>query len=281
MGSTSLGVQGFIAPRRLLSLEVFGEQLLDSWDLDPVYVVLSRAALSKQQLSAWLVAYWCFYDAGVASYLSEQERYWDALATAATNQAPTPMGTRWVRGAERRHFRGVAASHSVELLSKRYEHPADMVAACTGATCAEVLVRVRQHYLFGDWIGFKIADMLERLGLAAVSFIGADELIWKAPLHGAALAWAQAGRSDTAEPKRKLAWALQVLHKRFGERIAPPAGRRCCGIQEFETMLCKWASHHSGSYPIGKDTRELCHSLERWRGHSHAAELLSVQAAKL
>ena len=44
----------------------------------------------------------------------------------------------------------------------------------------------------------------------------------------------------------------------------PAAGRRNCGVQEAETVLCKFKSYLNGHYPVGKDTLEIRHALEGW-----------------
>src|SRR3546814_4979767 len=60
-----------------LSIEAFGSHLLRSGDLDPIYIALVQArrsgAFSEAQLLLWLLAYVCFYHAGVASWMSEHE----------------------------------------------------------------------------------------------------------------------------------------------------------------------------------------------------------------
>ncbi|GAG15566.1 unnamed protein product, partial [marine sediment metagenome] len=68
-----------------LSIQDFGQGLLHSNDLDPVYVALygliNNHRWDKDQLKRWLVAYWCFYNCGFASYISEfiGEQFWEEM----------------------------------------------------------------------------------------------------------------------------------------------------------------------------------------------------------
>lgn len=117
-----------------LDIESFGRHLITSGDLDPIYTALVRAEkagdYSIPQLCRWLVAYWCYYSAAVASFLSEKEgeEFWHWMTVAARNEEETPVGGRWPRGHERRHFRAAIALNSVSSLQARYaERPENMV----------------------------------------------------------------------------------------------------------------------------------------------------------
>ena len=113
-----------------LSIGDFGTHLLESNDLDPIYVALVGAKLGPGQLRRWLLAYWCFYHAGVACYMSELEAgdFWVEMLKAARNTEKSPAGGRWPRAKERRHFRGEASVRSVEMLMSRYgQKPENMV----------------------------------------------------------------------------------------------------------------------------------------------------------
>ena len=94
----------------------FGHKLFESGDLDPIYVALLGCLKPGPQQTRWLIAYWLFYDAGFASWASDQDDYWGALLTAAQNETLTPYGERWPRGSERRHFRGVKATEVADMI---------------------------------------------------------------------------------------------------------------------------------------------------------------------
>jgi hypothetical protein len=65
---------------------------------------------------------------------------------------------------------------------------------------------------------------------------------------------------------------LSELMNHFGQFPAPPRFERPCGIQEVESIACKHAAHLNGTYFIGKDIKEVRHSLIGWG--ATAAKLL-------
>lgn len=241
-----------------LGIYEFGRQLLETQDLDPVYVVAHGAGLSGEKLKRWLLAYWCFYHVGSACVMAEREgeAFWELMAQAAASK-------EWPRGTERRHFRGKASIESVTWLRTRgfdglwgplskagYVYPLH-----------EVMNYVRSWYLFGDWIAFKAADMLERLGLCQVYFPPESVFsMFDAPKKGAAEMALRHGPS-TGEVCR---WAHDRLLEELGTYQAPPGHDRSINVQEVETILCKWKSHLGGHYEIGKDTSEVQHGLLRY-----------------
>jgi hypothetical protein len=64
---------------------------------------------------------------------------------------------------------------------------------------------------------------------------------------------------------------VPILERKFSSFTAPPRYDRPVGVQECETILCKWHSHLNGHYPVGKDSREI---LEHLRGWGNLAESL-------
>jgi hypothetical protein len=77
----------------LTDIYTFGDDLIRSQDLDPVYCALYGAQLFEPQLSRLLLAYLAFYHLGFAAWLSEHEGdgYWTAAvrqALAAGQRAP-------------------------------------------------------------------------------------------------------------------------------------------------------------------------------------------------
>lgn len=252
----------------------FGRQLIETQDLDPVYVALVRAQMPYIQLRRWLLAYWCFYDCGVASYLSEHEGplFWDVALVAANNAQQAPIGGRWRRGSERRHYRGEQAVKSLESMRDRFpSEPEGVAEYCAfgwphrpSHACQQVMDRAMENRGFGSWIAFKVADMAERVMGARISFEEAQLLIWDSPSQGATLMALQEGREQ--DGRSDISWAFAELTREFADLDAPPLElqRRPVGVQEIETVLCKWKSHMSGHYPPGSDIREICHHLEPW-----------------
>lgn len=281
-----------------LDIETFGEHLLRTDDLDPIYTALQRLTesnawghhMSQDQLRRWLVAYWCFYSAGSACYISEADgrEFWHMMAVAAENViGPTIPGdsVRWPRGHERRHFRGDAAVKAVAALRERYgNRPEDMVDYCFETdtphdrlSCATVSARVKEHTLFGPWIAFKVADMGERVLGRAVDFGDAEVFMFKDPVEAALRLWRERMKlPENARPKDQAAVLKQVvghLQKHFGEwNVRAGSGVRTIGLQEVETILCKWKSHMNGHYPLWNDTHEIRGALPPWASSCQTAE---------
>lgn len=103
--------------------------------------------------------------------------------------------------------------------------------------------------MFGPWIGFKAADMLERVLGVPIEFSDEIALIYKQP----------------REALQLVNYSYENLLNHFSRFPAPPGKDRPCSHQEVETILCKWKSHIGGHYPLGKDSHELKDALDpRW-----------------
>lgn len=265
------------------TIEQFGGQLLSTLDLDPVYVMLHNAwdqkLMSWAELCQWCVGYWCCYHAGVASWLTEIEPhlFWSGLMDVAQNGS-----RKWPRGTERRHFRGANAVNLVTNLEDRYataEHFVLEVLAHSPRTFKEVARRVQSHVGFGPWIAFKIADMGERVLDFPVDFSDCMLGVYKEPVKGARMACEAWGATEKLTDLEALVFAVNQLRICFGQRAVPPDFKRPIGVQEFETILCKWKSHMNGHYPPGKDTVELRHSLQGYGAVAQILAELAPQAA--
>ena len=253
-----------------LEIKPFGSLLLTTQDLDPVYVALTGVmrdhSWTREQVMRWLVAYWCIYHSGVACYISESEgnEFWDLLYTAAENVKPSPLGDRWPRTPPRRHFRGKAATDSVKYLRGRYERPEQMVDYIIGDSprvFKDVSKRVQEHKAFGPWIGFKIADMIERVLGEPVCFNRAEVFMFKDPVKAVLRLWRyHTGYGETAKPKDLNGVIVEVVNwliDAFKDHKAPPLMDRAPGLQEIETILCKWSHHMTGHYPLMADTIQI------------------------
>jgi hypothetical protein len=64
---------------------------------------------------------------------------------------------------------------------------------------------------------------------------------------------------------------MAFLRARLGHMGAPPTMDRNIGLQELETILCKWKSHQNGHYPLDNDLVEIRHGAEPWLEHSELA----------
>jgi hypothetical protein len=273
-----------------LEIVEFGSQLLTTQDLDPVYVALTgvmrKDFWTLDQVKRWLVAYWCIYHSGLACYISvaEGDEYWDRLYEAAENKTKPPVGDRWPRTPPRRHFRGKAATESVAMLRTRYDWPEQMVDYIVGENVAgnprtfkAVTDRVQEHSAFGPWIGFKIADMIERVLGKPVDFDDAAVFMFKDPVKAVLKLWRHhTGYGERAKPKdmkQVITQTVVWLTDAFKDFKAPPLFDRPPGLQEIETILCKWSHHHTGFYPLMADTIQITNKeLGPWMKLTKACE---------
>lgn len=267
-----------------LPIEDFGRHLITSGDLDPIYIALVRAreaeAFSHMQVCRWIVAYSMFYHAGVASYLSEAtgSDFWALADRASENVVPTPLGERWPRGHERRHFRGAISRSSIVSLCGRYPEPESFIEyLITGErTLRGVSKRAQESSGYGPWIGFKLADMVDRVLGVPISFEEAEVFMFKDPEKAALMLWEEREGSkypDGAKPKREamLRGVSDYLKRTFSDLRAPPFADRPINIQEVETVLCKWKSHVNGHYPLFNDIDEIRAGLQPWATCSASA----------
>lgn len=243
-----------------LNYESFGNALLATEDLDPVYVLLVNSGSSMPFLKRFCLAYWCFYHSGVAAKIAEvPHHFWGLMETA--------IEEKWPRGVERRHFRGKACGNALDYMQRLGVKPEKVVDMMTeGDTCAEVMKSAMVFPAFGPWIGFKIADMKERVLAQPCKFETGFLDIFKDPAIGAALVRKDAYNANltnaNALPPREVNEVVVELCKLFRRKKAPPTHDRRVGPQEVETILCKWKSHLRNHYPVGKDTREIAEQLK-------------------
>lgn len=253
----------------------FGHALLSTEDLDPLYVGLHALQLPQDQLYRWLVAYWCFYHVGFASWASEREGadFWGAMLEAGKNKSSPRFynlpSARWPRAAERRHFRGQTCVTALRWMTLAFPRPEDLVRSIiissmeSGRWSQSAVMRETQKLpLFGPWISFKVADMLERVEGVPIEFDENIGLIYHEPLAGLKL-WAEwCGETPALTVERHYAGLLEE----FAGVPAPPVTPegRGVGPQEVETILCKWKSYMGGHYYVGKDIKEHRAALQGW-----------------
>lgn len=234
----------------------FGRRLLDANDLDPVYVVVHGANLGDV-LPRWLISYWCFYHVGTASWVVDQPDYWMAMTTAAGSK-------EWPRSSERRHFRGKAATDSVEWLRQRgVEALFRPLLRPTTVTAPALMEIVREWKGFGPWISFKVADMIERIGLRRVRFDVSTAMYDGSPTEAAQLLWTEERGDDPATKTEQCEYAVRRVLENV-KAPAPPTSDRDLGPQEAETILCKWKSYRGGHYHVGEDVEAVKKGLLRF-----------------
>ncbi len=236
----------------------FGNSLITIGDLDPIYIALNQLSLEDEPLARWLVSYWCFYHAGVSCYLSSSDDFWGEMeGFAGDKEIP--------RGTERRHFRGKKAVDAVKHLRGLYSTAVEAINDLVGdlqdrPTFQRISKKAQEWPMFGPWIAFKVADMLERCAGVPVDFSDCNLELYEEPIAGAMLIAEEEGW-----PK-DLGLVVDRLLHHYSDKLAPPDNDRPINIQEVETILCKFKSHRGGHYPVGKDTKEIGEGLAdpRW-----------------
>lgn len=247
----------------------WGQRLIETRDIDPIYDMLVLARLAETityfSMQRWLLAYWCFYSAATASVIASSDDFWMTMALAAENK-DGPVNGRWPRSPERRHFRGRAAIKAVRVMTLLERSPTWVIEQMF-VDCDLLAVRkaAEKLPLFGPWISFKVADMGERV-LGHPIVFPRDVAFYDSPRAGLV---ELAARNDyTADD------ALEYLLRSIADCRPPGIPNRPCGVQEAETILCKWKSALGGHYRIGKDLREIRESLEHVAPSCELAEEL-------
>lgn len=245
-----------------LSIYEFGRRLIESCDLDPVYCLLWHSGFDKWTMQKWLLAYFCFYHVGTASWITETDteaEYWGRMETAVGSKD-------YPRSPERRHYRGDNAKKSVAWLKQRGVGGLMGPLLCRAWTVEQLIKYVKEWEQFGPWIAFKVADMIERLGLASVKFDAAAMLLFDSPKEGA---YRMRSTYNPAfkfpvEDRTVIDWAIEGILLKLQDLKAPPRYERYINEQEAETVLCKWNSYMSGHYELGEDIASCRRGLLRF-----------------
>ena len=240
----------------------WGRQLILTNDHDPLYAGLVSWNVRGSRLRRFMLAYWCCYSVGASWFISQQSgsRFWDLLRVAAVNEDPAPTGGRWPRAHERRHWRGEKCVKSVDWLREHFRHPEEAVIALEHGRSLGEVGKLMNWPQFGPWIAFKAADMIERVLGAPVEFPAEVLTLYKDPKEGADTMMVLLGLESAQE-------VVDELMRSYGDTTAPGATPRPCGIQEVETVLCKWKSAFKGHYHLGRDTQDHRNELLFWGAH--------------
>lgn len=244
-------------PDNPCSFKYFGDELIKSEDLDPVYVALVKANLGDNALKRMLLAYWCYYSLGTASRIVDAgpDKFYEAMWQAHYE--------KWPHGFERRYFYGDMAKNTINGLEE-FGSPAKVVDKMTmHGTFDELNKAALSFYGFGMWMGWKIGDMAERVLRYDVDFSNSSLGIYKDPVMGAALLLY--GDKHHSLVDGDLVDCCKWLDEDFAEHKSPPHYDRTFNIQEGETVLCKYKAYYYGQYYVGKDIKEIAEGLE----HAH------------
>lgn len=244
----------------MLDIYSFGHQIIATKDLDPLYVGLKGARLPEKQLQRWLSAYLMFYHVGVSSWLSEHEGrdFGRACLVAAENTTLTPLGGRWPRASERRHFRGNKCVVATEKMFGNNYHPEEWVSRLYDCkTEKEVIKSVSKWPMHGAWSGFKMADLLETVVDLPIKFDEELGIMYEEPRAALDILVKENPSKNAADYYKDLCLWIRQFE-------TPHPSTRRCGPQELETVCCKWKSYLGGHYFLGKDIKEQRHALNGW-----------------
>ena len=261
-----------------LDVTEFGRLLFSSADLDPVYKsLIDIPSLDDARLNRFLIGYWAFYHCGVASFISEQEgnAFWRVMLKAAENITEPPCGGRWPRGAERRHFRGKASVDAVVALRNRYGNkPEGMVdyLASGPMDVRSVIARATTHKLFGPWIGFKIADMLDAVVGYDVDQDDVSAFLYDTPRQSILEKLPTLPIKKEGSEQQKLERAMLWLQRELSHCRIPHKPRQKPDLFSLETVWCKHLSHMHDHYPLYNDINEIRSGLKPWEVVSETAQ---------
>jgi hypothetical protein len=244
------------APDTLPTWQDFGEDLITSYDLDPIYPMAAKGVTDYKQLKRWCLAYWCYYHAGVSSLISEAhpKDFYEVMRDG--------VDQNWPRGMERRYFYGDLAWNTIAGL-ERFGPPEKVVDAMTlHHDFHSANKAIQEFYGFGEWIAWKIADMTDRVLQIELDFNGTNLNMYKDPTQGAA--YILTGDKHHPIDEIQLNQLVDDMEEEFSWLDAPPFLDRPINIQEVETVLCKYKAHCFGFYPYGNDTTHIAKALPGW-----------------
>jgi hypothetical protein len=252
-----------------LSVYEFGKILLDTNDLDPLYLALWEAKLPKPKLCKWLLCFFNFYHSGTSSWIVDQPDYWKAMRLAASSK-------EWPRCHERRHFRGENARKAVEFQERKGIEALFTPLLANDLAAEELIDYVKTWVGYGPWIAFKVADMVERLNLSRVSFRNSFSFVYDSPAKAATILYKCEYGEDKVIPSNVVSIAVESILERLGDTLAPPRYERKINLQECETILCKHGSYLKGHYELGEDVMGLRKGLLRFAKCKTSQQLLAA-----
>jgi len=223
-------------------------------DLDPLYEILYHAKLPESIYKRWLLAYWIIYSPGECCKIAcesgyDNQKFWEGLLKSKT------------RGAERRHMRNKHLIATILHLKERFIIPEKVVDFMITNNAESTFFRAKEIHGFGDWIAWKICDMLESLGFQD-SYLDDISFVYKSALEGKEL-FCDYLKLPTNE-------MIAYLEREFPDK-ARPREYRNKSLPEWETCWCKFASK---TYWIGKDTHDIYESLRRFSDNKISEKLI-------
>ncbi len=251
-----------------LSIIEFGRQLLETNDLDPVYVALWNAKFTRIDRCRFILGWMMYYHCGLACWLMEQKSLLGGIKYVAEHDKEFP------RGSQRKHHRKEPALKCYQGL-RQFKTATGFIGWCAeaGPRARAVYNRVISLPGWGPCFGWRIADLIDREALGISRFCSDDtDLFFSSPRKGAILC-ANTYKLNMENPCLA---AHDYVMGYLGHYKAPPRYERAINIQETETIFCKWKSHISGRYAIGRDTQRAREQLEAFKELTLCQRLLKA-----
>lgn len=251
-----------------LGIVEFGRRLIETEDLDPVYVAMYRAKLARIEIVRFTVAWLMYYHTGLGCQIAESPRMFSRMVYIAKHNDGFP------RGSQRKHHRKEPAVKSALDLRKRFKTGNECLQWLIAgeSTAREMFFRVCEWVGWGPCMAWRVPDIFERLGTYPALFVDSDvDLFFTSPKKGAILCAEMYGL-DMETPELN---AHLYLMEHLGHMKAPPRYERTINIQETETVFCKWKSHMSGHYNVGRDTGRARQGFEAYPTSELSRRLLS------
>lgn len=242
-----------------LSIVEFGLGLLETLDLDPVYVALNRSRLSRVELTRFILGWMMYYHTGLACWMMTHK----SKGLLSAFEYVAKHNDEFPRGSQRKHHRNAAALACVAGMQTQFSTATEFArwSLHDGCDGRDVMKRVMTLVGWGPCMSWRVPDLYEALSLYDTPFKSTDtDMFFSNPKRGALLCAKEYGLKGS-DPVRA---AHDYLMEEIGDKFAPPAFKRRLNIQETETVFCKWKSHMVGRYAIGRDTLRAKEQFEKY-----------------
>jgi len=149
-------------------------------------------------------------------------------------------------------MRGKLMERTIRNLKDQFRFPEKLFDFLLDSNAEATFFKVQKLTGFGDWIAWKICDMLESLGFQD-SYLDGKEFLYESSIEGQKQFCKYLG----FDPISQYDDLVRFMGKTFNT-LARPRCQRKKALPEWETCWCKYASK---TYWIGKDTHEVYESI--------------------
>lgn len=234
-----------------MSCEEFAINIVESGDLDPDYIfllnVFNKLKLTDEQRATWIVMKTVVYNSCSEAEIFFRERTFENVEYGAERRKHKRYAKRYFEAFKahavgraasvHRYFRGLPPSASVSLQA------------------------LRRIDGVGPWAAWKCLDLLERVLHLPVDFSSVDfRIAYEYPLKGILMLAGHEEDVTLLKDSSLYRDCLEISVNKIGAGrlcLSPPTRDRPIGVQEFETIFCKYHSYMHGHYTPGEDLHRL------------------------